>query len=435
MRYAWDAVRRRPGRSLATALGIGLATGLVVMLLAISAGIQSSATRLAAASGIDLLATSANTSLDAGTFPPVTSAHLVEGRMQSADPNVATASPWLIASLVYANSSLYAASNASPSGASLPAGWTPTGAGSVGWIPGANAGLETPTPVRGSGFISAGDPLYANGSYTGAPTHETELDQALASILHVGVGDIVYASARSVPGPSDLGGWFANASPLRVVAITEPFFLVPSALLGFLYLSELQEMAGGASASTDFASLVLIHLTDRTDPSGDQGRLAAALPQLSIFTIGNILSTVQSAVDLYRTFGTLVGAIGVVVATLFATTILLMSVDDRSREIALLRAVGFSRARIGAFVLEEGLLLSMGGLAIGLVIGGVGAFELNRFLEQLVPGLPDGFTFVSFDWAVVASAIAEVLAIGFLASGSPALRAMSFPVAQELRAP
>ena len=435
MRYAWDAVRRRPGRSLATSLGIGLATGLVVMLLAISAGIQSSATRLAAASGIDLLATSANTSLDAGTFPPVTSAHSIGAQMQSADPNVATASPWLISSLVYANASLFAASNASPTGAGIPGGWTPTGAGTVGWIPSANAGLDTPTAIRGPGFSSTGDPHYAGGTYQGPRTGETELDQGLASVLHVGVGDLVWVGVRSVPGPAELGSWFQNATAVRVVAITEPFFLVPSALLGFLYLSELQELAGGATPATDFATLVLIHLADRTNPAADQGRLAAALPALSIFTIGNILSTVQSAVDLYRTFGTLVGAIGVVVATLFATTILLMSVDDRSREIALLRAVGFSRGRIGAYVLEEGLLLSSGGLLIGLVLGGVGAYELNGFLEQLVPGLPTGFTFVSFDWAVVVSAVAEVLAVGFLASGSPALRAMSFPVAQELRAP
>ncbi|MCI4361046.1 MAG: hypothetical protein L3J91_05030, partial [Thermoplasmata archaeon] len=108
MRYAWDAVRRRPGRSIATSMGIGLATGLVVLLLALSAGIQSSASRLAASSGIDLLATSANTSLASGTFPPVEHSHALPGEIESVDGNVATVCPWLIASLVYANASLYA---------------------------------------------------------------------------------------------------------------------------------------------------------------------------------------------------------------------------------------------------------------------------------------------------------------------------------------
>jgi len=269
MLYAWDAVRRRPGRSLATSLGIGLATGLVVLLLALSAGIQSSASRLAASSGIDLLATSANTSLASDTFPPIPDAHALPAQITAADPNVATASPWLISSLVYANASLYAATNVSPTGSAVPPSWAPTGAGTVGWIPAANAGLDAPGPVAGGGFTAPGDPLWDNGTFGGPRTGETELDEGLASVLHVGVGGVVWASARSVPGPSALADWFANATPFRVVAITEPFFLLPSALLGFLYLSELQELTGGASASTDYASLLLIHLTDPTNPSAD----------------------------------------------------------------------------------------------------------------------------------------------------------------------
>jgi ABC-type antimicrobial peptide transport system permease subunit len=435
MRYAWDAVRRRPGRSLATAFGIGLATGLVVLLLALSAGIQSSAYRLAASSGIDLLATSANTSLASDTFPPIPRAHALPSEVGASDPNVAATSPWLISSLVYANSSLYAAANASANGASVPSSWAPTSAGTVGWIPGDNNGLDAPSPVSGSGFTAPGDPLWDNGSYLGPRTGETELDIGLAAVLHVNVGGMIWVSARSVTGPSALSAWFSNATQYRVVAITEPFFLLPSALLGFFYLSELQELTGSATAATDFASLILIHLTDPTNPSADQSRIAAAFPSLSVFTIGNILGEIQSAVDLYRTFGTLVGAIGLVVATLFTTTILLMSVDDRSREIALLRAVGFQRARIGAYVLEEGLLLSFAGLGIGLVLGGIGAYEINEFLRRLIVGLPSGFTFVSFDATVIASGIAEVLAVGFVASIGPALRAMSFPVAEELRAP
>ncbi|HEY6238278.1 MAG TPA: hypothetical protein VIZ68_03730, partial [Thermoplasmata archaeon] len=189
LRLAVDAVRRRPGRSAATALGIGLATGLVVLLLALSTGIQGSATRLATASGIDLLATSANTSLSTGSFPPVSSAHDLPGSLQGADPNVATASPWLVGALTFANESLYAAVNASASGPPVPPSWAPTSAGSVGWIPSANAGLETPQVVVGRGFSSAGDPHYGTGGYDGPFTHEIEVDQGLATLMHLSVGD------------------------------------------------------------------------------------------------------------------------------------------------------------------------------------------------------------------------------------------------------
>lgn len=435
MRYAFDALRRRRGRTAATAFGIGLATALVLVLLTISAGVGSSAGRLAASSGIDLLATSANTTLAGGSFPPVESAHLVPAAMRAADPNVGAASPWLLSSLVFANASLFAASNASPSGAGVPAGWSPTTSGAVGWIPSDNVGLKTPSVVVGPGFSSSGDPHYANGSYAGPRTGEVVLDQGLAGALGVGPGDLLWMSPRSVAGPADLAGWFANATAFRVVGISEPFWLIPSALLGFLYLSELQGLLGKGSAATDEATLVLLHLTDPGNPEADQTVLAHAFPALSVFTIGNVLGAVQSVIDLYRTFGTLIGLIGVIVATLFTTTVLLMSVDDRSRELALLRALGYSRARVAGFVLEEAVLLALLGLAVGLPLGLLGAYGLNRFLLGVVGTLPAGFAFVTFDAQVLASGVVEVLLIGLAAAILPALRTLRLPVADELRAP
>lgn len=435
MRLALGALRRRPARTIATSLGIGLATGLVVLLLALSAGIQSSATRLAAASGIDLIGASANTSLSSVAFPPLTEAHQLPASLHHDDANVATASPWLVGSLEFANASLYAAVNGSGGATSLPAGWAPTGSASVGWIPDLNAGLEVPTVQSGAGFSGTGDPHYANGTYDGPTTGQVELDMGLALVLHVGVGDIVWVSARTASGPSDLPGWFENATPFQVVGITGPFWLFPSELLGFFYLSEMQTLVGPTATQQDFASIVLIHLADASAPGRDQATLAHAYPALSFFTIGNILGAVQEAVNLYRTFGTLVGVLGLVVATLFTTTVLLMSVDDRSREIAVFRAIGFRRARVGLLVVEEGLWLAGFGLLAGLLIGWGGAEALDRFLGTLVPGLPSGFTFVAFDAGVIAFGIAEVLVIGVVASLAPAARAMTLPVAEELRAP
>ncbi len=435
MRYAADALRRRPGRTAATAFGIGLATALVLVLLTISAGVETSAGRLAASSGIDLLVTSANTSLSGGSFPPVASAHDLPAALERADPNVASASPWLVGSLDYANASLYAAANASQHGAALPAGWSPTGSSSVGWIPSLNVGLKTPSVIIGPGFSAPGDPHYANGTYAGPPTREVVVDQGLAGVLGVGPGDLLWVSPQSPAGPSELPGWFANATAFRVVGISEPFWLIPSALLGFFYLSEMQSLLGDGSPGTDYASLVLLHLSDPGNPAADQTTLEHAFPALTVFTLGNILGAVQSVVDLYRTFGTLIGVIGVVVAVLFTTTVLLMSVDDRSRELALLRAIGFTRARVGAFVLEEAVLLSLLGLAVGAPLGIVGAYGLNAFLIRLVGFLPSGFSFVEFDAGVLANGVLEVLAIGLAAAILPAARAMQLPVAEELRAP
>lgn len=435
MRYAVDALRRRKGRSVATAFGIGLATALVVVLLAVSEGVRVSSASLAASSGVDLFATSANTSLSGGTFPPITGAHTLATRVPAIDSNVATSSPWLVSSVEFANASLYAASNASANGSAVPGGWSPAESGSVGWVPGDNAGLETPSVLAGPGFSQAQDLHYANGSYAGPSLHEVVLDEDAATVLHVRVGDSVWASLQTVAGPSGLHAWFPNATPFKVVGISEPFWLIPSALLAFFYLSELQGLVGPSAVAQDTASILLIHLHDPTQAPADETRIADAFPGLSVFTVADILGEVASSIELYRTFGEVVGIIGVVVATLFTTTILQMSVDDRSREIALLRAIGYSRRTIGRFVVEEGLLLSLFGFAFGLPGGYIGAIALDRFLRGLVSNLPSSFSFISFDSLVLLTGLLEVLAIGLVASVLPAARAVTLPVAEELRAP
>lgn len=432
---AFDAIRRRPGRSALASLGIGLATALVVLLLALSSGIQTSSTQLAAASGIDLLGTSANTSLSSPTFPPIPGAHLLASEIPANDSNVEVASPWLLSDLVFGNASLWRAANDSPNGSAIPAAWALTGSGSVGWIPSDNTGIEVPTLYTGAGFTYPGDPHYANGTYRGPITGQVVLDQGLASVMHVRVGDLVWASPVSAAGPAQVQGWYAHATGFRIVGISGPFWLLPSAFLGFFYLSELQTMLGSASASTDYASLLLIHLYDGSNPGTDASRIAAAFPQLSVFTIQSILGAIQNAVALYQTFGQIVGSIGLVVAALFTTTVVLMSVDDRSREIALRRAIGTTRASVGRMVVEESVLLSLIGLAIGLPLAFGAAEALNVLLLQRIGGLPTGFSFVSFDLSVIATGVAIVVAIGLAAGIAPAARAMQLPIAEELRAP
>lgn len=431
MRYALDAIRRRPGRSAMTSLGIGLAVGLVVLLLALSNGIQSSATTLATESGVDLVAASANTTILSGQFPPIQGAHSLVTSVPAVDSNVATSSPWLVSELVLGNASLWAASN----GSAVPNGWSPTQSGTIGWIPSDNSGLQTPDIYNGTGFTYSGDPHYANGTYTGPETHQIVLDQGLATVLHVGVGDLVWVSAAGPASSSALPGWYANATVFRVVGISGPFWLIPSALLAFVYLSELQGIVGGASASTDYASLLLIHLTDPTTVSADQSLLQSAFPRLTVFTLSDILGAIQHVVNLYRTFGELIGIIGVVVAALFATTVLQMSVDDRSREIALLRALGNSRSSVGSMVVQEALLLSLFGLAVGLPIAYGTAYALNLYLRHLLAGLPTSFSFVSFNAVVLLDGLVLVVAVGLVAAIAPAARAMQLPVAEELRAP
>lgn len=435
MQHAVRGIRRRPLRSALTAVGVGIAIALLAVLLALAAGVSGSAERLALSSGVDLLAVSANSTYTATGYPPIPGAHHLPAAMNATDPNIASASPWLVADVVFANASLAAAVNSSPNGSAVPSGWGPSGSSAIGWIPSLNAGIQLPTLLSGPGFPVGQDRHWGNGTYTGPSTHAVVLDNPLASVLDVGAGDHIWASPLAPSGPSDLRSWFSNATAFTVVGVSSEYWLLPSAPLGFFYLSELQQLLAGPALAGDSASVVLIHLHTNADPGRDQTLLAGTLHGLTILTVSDILNEIDAGVGLYRTFGTLIGAVGLGVAFLFTTTVLLMSVDDRSREMALLRAVGFSPRWIALEISEEGVLLTGAGVAFGLPLGYLLSLLLNSFLTRLLPGLPSGFSFVAFDLGVVSTAILGAVTVGLAASVIPIVQALRLPIAQELRAP
>jgi ABC-type lipoprotein release transport system permease subunit len=70
------------------------------------------------------------------------------------------------------------------------------------------------------------------------------------------------------------------------------------------------------------------------------------------------------------TFQTL-GGLGLLLGTVGLATVLLRNVLERRRELALLGAVGFRRAHVGAMIVAESALLLVGGLAIGAACAGL----------------------------------------------------------------
>jgi len=104
--------------------------------------------------------------------------------------------------------------------------------------------------------------------------------------------------------------------------------------------------------------------------------------------------------------------------------VLAFSVGQRSKEIAIRRAIGASGGSVARSVFGDGLKLA----SIGLVIGGVSTIAGARLLESFLFGVgaTDPVTFVSVGGGmVVVATIAAVI---------PALRAMKKDPAEALNA-
>jgi ABC-type antimicrobial peptide transport system permease subunit len=80
-----------------------------------------------------------------------------------------------------------------------------------------------------------------------------------------------------------------------------------------------------------------------------------------------------------RTFQSL-GALGLVLGTFGLAAVQLRSVFERRKELALMRASGFRRGRLGQMVLLENLVLLISGLALGAIAA------LIAVLPQMVLG-------------------------------------------------
>jgi putative ABC transport system permease protein len=115
----------------------------------------------------------------------------------------------------------------------------------------------------------------------------------------------------------------------------------------------------------------------------------------------------------------LVGGIGI------ANT-MLMSVFERTREIGLLRAVGWSRGRICGLIVLEGLALSAMGGALGVPLGWLEVLAASRVVEM-------GWISMSVEPLVALEAVLLATAIGVVGSLYPGLRAANLEPTEALR--
>ncbi|MEO6200359.1 MAG: FtsX-like permease family protein [Cryobacterium sp.] len=143
--------------------------------------------------------------------------------------------------------------------------------------------------------------------------------------------------------------------------------------------------------------------------------------------------TAQTVADQIGAFQTVVnGIIGVlnafaVIALIAAgfgiINTLLMSVQERTREIGLMKAMGMSGSRVYALFSTEAVFIGFLGSAIGAVAAiGLGTVISNVLADTVLSGLP-GLQIMQFAPSSIATIIAVVMAIAFLAGTLPARRA------------
>jgi ABC-type lipoprotein release transport system permease subunit len=115
------------------------------------------------------------------------------------------------------------------------------------------------------------------------------------------------------------------------------------------------------------------------------------------------------------------GALGLILGTVGVATVLLRNVLERRKELALLRAVGYSRRILSAIILVENLVLVIWGLACGTICA-----LLAILPAQHARGVP-------FPAAMVSLILIAVLIVGLTSSLLAVLAALRSPLLDALR--
>lgn len=112
-------------------------------------------------------------------------------------------------------------------------------------------------------------------------------------------------------------------------------------------------------------------------------------------------------------------AISLLVASLGVANLMMVNVNSRAKQLAILRAVGSTKGQIARLVLVEAVVLGLLGSAVGVVLGLHSAHSTNELVMHLI-GIEIPWV---VPWQRVAGAVAVTWLICLLAGVGPSLRA------------
>jgi putative ABC transport system permease protein len=172
----------------------------------------------------------------------------------------------------------------------------------------------------------------------------------------------------------------------------------------------------------DVTTKEINEIKERLDKAGYAGQ-----------TIEDQIGMIRNVIDAITGVLTMFGAIALLAASFGIINTLYMSVQERTREIGLMKAMGLGSGKVFIIFSVEAALIGFFGSALG-ILGAMGAGSLinqvaaDSFLKSL-----SGFTLVQFSLPSSVIIILVIMAIAFLAGTLPARRAAKLDPIESLR--
>ncbi|WP_396668264.1 ABC transporter permease [Microbacterium sp. R86528] len=260
------------------------------------------------------------------------------------------------------------------------------------------------TYVEPLGFDSADDAIGA--------TVEFAITDAVRE-QHVVSGEVVGVSEETLASPT-------GASILLNNSLADTLF-------------ETQSTGIPADEADRYTSATVWFDPDATDEEVDALKNALTDEGFTGTTVADQLGTITSVIDGIVLVLNGFAIIALLAASFGIVNTLLMSVQERTREIGLMKAMGMGSGRVFGLFSLEAVLLGFLGSAIGSGVAMIAGGALSAALSAGALSDLAGLTLIAFEPTSIATIILVVMVVAFLAGTIPAWRAAKADPVESLR--
>jgi ABC-type lipoprotein release transport system permease subunit len=426
--YPLKNLKRRSARTVLTVIGVSLAITLAIIMFSISEGIRESTDEIIEKSEIDIVVThkGGNILLAVSPFDDIRE---ISSEIESGNSLIKGAFP-------YARDRVYITANKIDPKSERPKLTSVLAKGGTREI---SETFPTSDLIKGTQLPTPGDPFYPDGAQGAKDdsqnfTHEILLNSILSDFLDVDLGDRVYISNQLPVSLEDYDPWFENTTWFDVAGIVTQSFEDEGDLSCTVHMSELQYIVN--KIENDTGDTILVKLHDPDDANQVKIWLESQYErseEISAFTQEDIREDIELFTSTYRGFSDMVAGITLLVALLFISTVIMISVKERTPELSALRALGFSRSSIFKLVLAESMLVCIIGFVIGIILGTVGTAIVNSYAQSVATGLPEGFEIAKITLGLLIRATGALVIIGVLVGLIPAFWASRLNIVDALK--
>jgi putative ABC transport system permease protein len=150
--------------------------------------------------------------------------------------------------------------------------------------------------------------------------------------------------------------------------------------------------------------------------------LSEKVPGIQIVTMNQVMNSISNLASSAKILSLSIAFIAIIVSAVGVMNSMLTAVFERTQEIGMMRAIGASRLDIFRIIMKEGLLITISGGIIGIIISVAGNDIIETLVRKFMPYVPGG-DMVSFDLGIALLSISFTSVIGIVSGLYPAWKA------------